>query len=120
MRALALAAALLLATGLPAEASGWHREYATWFGPGLWNNRTACGQRLTRRLAGVAHRTLACGTIIAIRYKGYRVRVPIVDRGPYGVPGLDWDLTAYTSCWQLTGNRPKDCSSKWVWFRVLR
>jgi rare lipoprotein A (peptidoglycan hydrolase) len=119
--ALALAAALLLATGLPAEAGGWHlHDYATWFGPGLYGKRTACGHKLTRRLAGVAHRTLPCGTLIAIRHKGYRVRVPVVDRGPWGVPGLDIDMTARTSCWQLTGGRPKDCSSKWIDWKVVR
>ena len=34
----------------------------SWYGPGLYGNGTACGQRLTKGLVGVAHRTLPCGT----------------------------------------------------------
>ena len=119
MRALALVAALLLPAWAPAEASVWHHEYATWYGPGFYGNRTACGQRLTRRLPGVAHRTLPCGTRVRIRFHGRVVTVPVVDRGPYGVPGLNIDMTAYTSCWQLA-DRPKNCSSKVIDWRIVR
>src|SRR5437588_9851339 len=41
---------------------------ATWYGPGLFGKRTACGQRLTRSLVGVAHRRLPCGTPVEIYY----------------------------------------------------
>jgi rare lipoprotein A (peptidoglycan hydrolase) len=42
---------------------------------------------------GVAHRTLPCGTPVAIDYQGRSIVVPVIDRGPYGVAGADWDLT---------------------------
>ena len=43
---------------------------STWYGPGFYGNRTACGQRLTRSTLGVAHRTLPCGTKVALRVNG--------------------------------------------------
>jgi rare lipoprotein A len=69
---------------------------ATWYGPGLYGNRTACGQTLTPELAGVAHKTLPCGTQVEISYRGSSVVVPVVDRGPF-VKGRTWDLTKATA-----------------------
>lgn len=65
---------------------------ATWYGPGFYGRTTACGQRMTRRLVGVAHRTLPCGTNVAVFYKGRTLTVPVVDRGPFR-NGAHWDLT---------------------------
>ncbi len=65
---------------------------ATWYGPGLYGNRTACGQELTPELVGVAHKTLPCGTPVEISYRGASLVVPVVDRGPF-VRGMTWDLT---------------------------
>jgi peptidoglycan lytic transglycosylase len=65
---------------------------ATWYGPGLYGNTTACGQELTPDLVGVAHRTLPCGTMVEVAYRGTSVVVPVVDRGPYA-DGMTWDLT---------------------------
>jgi len=69
---------------------------ATWYGPGLYGNRTACGQELTPDLVGVAHRTLPCGTMVQVAYGGTSVVVPVVDRGPYAA-GISWDLTEATA-----------------------
>lgn len=69
---------------------------ATWYGPGFYGNRTACGQILTRQMHGVAHRTLPCGTKVAISYAGKSIVVPVIDRGPYA-NGASWDLTGATS-----------------------
>jgi rare lipoprotein A len=69
---------------------------ATWFGPGFYGRRTACGQRMTRTLLGVAHRTLRCGTQVALLYRGRTLTVPVVDRGPFR-KGTRWDLTAATA-----------------------
>jgi len=66
---------------------------ATWYGPGLYGNTTACGQELTRELVGVAHKTLPCGTLVEVSYAGRSTVVPVVDRGPY-VKGRTWDLTS--------------------------
>jgi hypothetical protein len=66
---------------------------ATWFGPGFYGHKTACGQKMTRSLVGVAHRTLPCGTKVSFLYQGRTITVPVVDRGPYGA-GADWDLTS--------------------------
>jgi hypothetical protein len=69
---------------------------ATWYGPGFFGRRTACGVKLTRRLLGVAHRRLRCGTPVAISYRGRSITVPVVDRGPFK-RGRTWDLTAATA-----------------------
>lgn len=68
------------------------RERATWYGPGFWGNRTACGQRLRKRTVGVAHRRLPCGTRVVLRYRGRFLRTRVIDRGPYA-NGANWDLT---------------------------
>jgi rare lipoprotein A (peptidoglycan hydrolase) len=66
----------------------------SWYGPGFYGNRTACGLAMTRDLVGVAHRTLPCGTKVTFRNpdNGRTVTAPVVDRGPY-VAGRQWDLT---------------------------
>jgi rare lipoprotein A (peptidoglycan hydrolase) len=65
---------------------------ATWYGPGLYGRKTACGKKLTATTIGVANRTLKCGTKVAFYYKGRTMIVPVIDRGPYA-NGADWDLT---------------------------
>src|SRR5579871_6673758 len=41
---------------------------ATWFGPGFYGHKTACGQTLTPSVIGVAHRTLPCGTLVKVSW----------------------------------------------------
>ena len=68
-------------------------QKSTWYGPGFYGRRTACGQRLTKTLVGVAHKTHECGTKIAFLYRGRTITVPVIDRGPFA-NGAKWDLTA--------------------------
>jgi rare lipoprotein A len=68
----------------------------TWYGPGFYGNRTACGQRLTTSTLGVAHRTLPCGTRVALRVNGRSLVVPVIDRGPYA-RDVTYDLTSATA-----------------------
>lgn len=75
----------------------WHVTTASWYGPGFYGNRTACGLRYTKTIVGVAHRSLPCGTRLQIRWRGKTVTVPVIDRGPY-VKGRDLDLSAALSC----------------------
>jgi rare lipoprotein A len=85
------------AAALPTSAITVFRStVATWFGPGFYGHRTACGQRMTHRLLGVAHRTLPCGTKVALLYKGRTITVPVVDRGPFA-HGASYDLTSATA-----------------------
>jgi rare lipoprotein A (peptidoglycan hydrolase) len=65
---------------------------ATWYGPGLYGRHTACGQLLTARTIGVAHRSLPCGTPVKFLYRGHTIVAPVIDRGPY-TQGNSWDLT---------------------------
>jgi hypothetical protein len=66
---------------------------ATWYGPGFYGHRTACGKRLGRGTLGVAHRTLPCGTPVTFYHHGRFVTVAVIDRGPFR-QGVSWDLTA--------------------------
>jgi rare lipoprotein A (peptidoglycan hydrolase) len=65
---------------------------ATWYGPGLYGNGTACGQTLRPGTIGVAHRTLPCGTTVKLSYHGHSLVTRVIDRGPY-TAGNDFDLT---------------------------
>jgi hypothetical protein len=95
----------VLQTGSQATAAGASPELditvhrpavATWYGPGFYGHKTACGVKMTRTLLGVAHRTLPCGSEVAVLYKGRRITVPVVDRGPFR-RGTAYDLTAATA-----------------------
>jgi rare lipoprotein A (peptidoglycan hydrolase) len=65
---------------------------ASWYGPGLYGNGTACGQRLRPRTMGVAHKTLPCGSKVLLGYRGRYVITRVIDRGPYA-HGRTWDMT---------------------------
>lgn len=71
-------------------------ERATYYGPGFYGNRTACGITLSRSTLGVAHRTLPCGTRVSLYYGGRTITVPVIDRGPYA-NNANWDLTSATA-----------------------
>ena len=72
---------------------GFRFAGASWYGPGLWGRKTACGQTLRPTTIGVAHKTLPCGTMVKFAYHGHAVTAPVIDRGPY-VTGRSFDLTA--------------------------
>jgi hypothetical protein len=65
---------------------------ATWYGPGLYGNHTACGQTLLPGTVGVAHKTLPCGTTLKLAYHGHYLVTRVIDRGPY-TEGNAFDLT---------------------------
>ena len=75
-----------------ALALGWPVRTASFYGPGLWGNRTACGKVLRRGIRGVAHRSLPCGTRVAVYANGRIAIFPVIDRGPY-TSGVSIDLT---------------------------
>ena len=81
---------------LPAQTTPsegrWSRSLASWYGPGLYGNRTACGLILRTSTQGVAHKSLACGTLITFSYRGRTITVPVIDRGPFTGSRV-WDLT---------------------------
>lgn len=79
---------------VPTRSESFGRQVATWYGPGFFGNRTACGQTLRQKTWGIAHRTLPCGTLVTLVHRGRRVTVPVIDRGPYS--GATVDLTSRT------------------------
>ncbi len=78
----------------PKPGSPGKQTVATWYGPGFYGHTTACGQKLTPKLVGLASRTLPCGTLVRISYGGHLLTAPVVDRGPFGHSGAVWDLTS--------------------------
>ncbi len=73
----------------------YRQALASYYGPGLYGNGVACGGTLLPDTLGVANKTLPCGTMVRLRYRGHSVTVPVIDRGPY-VAGRDYDLTEAT------------------------
>jgi hypothetical protein len=69
---------------------------ATWYGPGFWGQKTACGVKLTKTTLGVAHKTLPCGTRVTVFLDGRQLDVPVIDRGPFA-HGASLDLTQATA-----------------------
>lgn len=77
------------------KLTAYRYALASWYGPGLYGNRTACGQTLSPSTRGVAHKSLPCGTKLSIRYGSKEVDVRVIDRGPY-VGDREFDLTQAT------------------------
>jgi hypothetical protein len=77
------------------HVTAYRYAQASWYGPGLYGNRTACGQTLTSSTRGVANKSLPCGTKLSIRYGSKEVHVQVIDRGPY-VGSREFDLTQAT------------------------
>jgi len=70
---------------------------ASWYGPGLWGNGTACGKVTLRpNTIGVANKNLPCGTRVLFGFRGKFIIAPVIDRGPY-IAGRTWDLTKAAS-----------------------
>ena len=94
LRAVPDAATATLATSssdaLTGTATIYRRTRATWYG--MFGRKTACGVRLTRATMGLAHKTLPCGTMVAVYLDGRTIEVPVIDRGPYA-KGVAIDLT---------------------------
>lgn len=118
LAAAAIAASPLVAGTAAADPSPWQVSGATYYGPGLYGNRTACGQTLTPDLVGVAHRSLPCGTQVEFEWHGRTVTAPVVDRGPYGSSAIEWDLTE-ALCQRLSGPGDSRCVTHEIAWRTL-
>jgi len=101
-----------------ADPSPWQVSGATFYGPGLYGNRTACGQALSPDLVGVASRSLPCGTNVEFEWHGRTVTAPVVDRGPYGSTSIQWDLTEAT-CRRLSAPDDDRCITHEIAWRTL-
>ena len=93
--AVAPAAAAPVAAAPAAAAPAGGTVIASWYGPGFYGNRTACGQLYTPEIIGVAHKTLPCGTLLELEFRGRVVTVPVIDRGPF-IAGRTLDLSNAT------------------------
>ena len=77
---------------LPQPVPSWYNALAAPYAPSRSRDRTACGQRTSPKLMGVAHPVLPCGVRLYISFRGTRVLTQVIDRGPF-VPGRDFDIT---------------------------
>jgi rare lipoprotein A len=76
----------------PGRLDVYRLAEASWYGGG---GSLACGGTLSSSTLGVANKTLPCGTVVLLRYRGRSLRVRVIDRGPY-VAGREYDLTEAT------------------------
>jgi rare lipoprotein A len=86
-------AATYRATTSSSGSGGWRWAAVSWYGPGFYGQRTACGLTYTRSIIGVANRSLPCGARVQFRHAGRVVTAPVIDRGPYA-GGRSFDLSA--------------------------
>ncbi len=122
-RVLVLVFAALALVLLPAGESAaatyqpgvWNVSQATFYGPGLYGGRTACGGTLTPDTRGVAHRSLSCGHLVEFEWHGAHVVVSVIDRGPFG--SATWDLTAAT-CRDLSASGHDRCMTGDIAWRI--
>jgi hypothetical protein len=75
------------------QVNVYRKVFASWYSIG--GGQVACpGGRMGAKYV-VAHKTLPCGTMVTLRYRGRTVRAKVVDRGPF-VGGREFDLDAST------------------------
>ena len=65
---------------------------ATWYGPGFYGHRTACGQLLRPGRSALPTRDFPAAPRSLSPITGIRRSRPVIDRGPY-TEGNDWDLS---------------------------
>jgi hypothetical protein len=70
----------------------FRNTFASWYGPGFYGHRTACGTTFSANVMGVANRTLPCGTRLFLRHGERTVRVQVIDRGPFNF-SREFDLS---------------------------
>jgi hypothetical protein len=93
VRAVPTNATIRAPNSIPVKTISVYKSFsATWFGPGFYGNRTGCGKKMTRKLIGVAHKKLKCGTKVEVYYRGRVIVAPVVDRGPFR-HNTEYDLT---------------------------
>ena len=96
------------AAAAPPVATEWKRALAGPYTLPAGTKLTACGQRASESILGVAHPVLPCGAKVVIRFDGKDVLTQVVDRGA-GLPGREFDLTpALAKRIGLTGVQPID------------
>jgi rare lipoprotein A (peptidoglycan hydrolase) len=115
MYALAIISVLLLSAS-PADARPMDQATATWYGPGFYGNRTACGQRYSIQHRGVAVPSagryyLRCGTPVVICRRQTCVRVRVTDTG--GFRNHRFDLSARTAMDLCGCGRPYTMQVRW-------
>jgi Lytic transglycolase len=94
------------AAGPPPAAAEWNRALAGPFTLPAGTKLTACGQKASESILGVAHPVLPCGAKVVIRFDDQDVLTQVVDRGA-GLPGREFDLTpALAKRIGLTGVQP--------------
>ena len=86
---------LAVSRSLRRRANVYRPAAASWYGPGFYGGRTACGYTLDASTRGVANKSLPCGTKVRFRYHGRTTVAKVIDRGPYA-GGREWDLTPAT------------------------
>ena len=88
---------------------------ATFYGPGFYGKRTACGQIMQRDSQWVAvssskRSEFPCGTLIRFEWHGREIVVPVLDVCPGCKGNHLWDLSAGTCYYLQQEGRPPRCN----------
>lgn len=86
------------------------RGIATWYGPGFYGRRTACRQKYSIRIRGVAHNHGDCGDRFTICHRSRCVRVVKIDTGGFSHA---FDLSARTAMDLCRCSRPYTMTVNW-------
>lgn len=89
----ATAAALVLSPAADARRVKWKTATASWYQ--LTGNTLGCGGKMYEGQLGVANKSLPCGSKIRLMYRGHKITVRVIDRGPYA-GSRSFDLTRAT------------------------
>lgn len=117
MRKLALAAIALvfyLTPATPASAA-WLSSAASWYGPGFYGQRTACGKTLTTDsmwVAALKPQLAKCGMRVTICKSGRCYKVRVMDRGAWRGDARAWDM-APGLCRRLLGGKCYTTTVRW-------
>ena len=100
----------------------WRVNKATFYGPGFYGRRTACGQTMRPESQWVAvsqsqRRQFPCGTLVRFEWQGRELVVPVNDVCPGCKGNHLWDLSAGACHYLSQGTKPRCNSGSIAWTR---
>jgi rare lipoprotein A (peptidoglycan hydrolase) len=93
-------------------------DRSTWYGPGFYGNSTACGQRYTKSIRGVAvpssgRKNMKCGTKVTICRLKKCTHIRVIDTG--GFRDHQFDLSARTAMDLCRCSKPYTMQVRWTY-----
>lgn len=112
---LAIVAISFFVTPATPSSAAWSTSYASWYGPGFYGQRTACGKTLTTTsmwVAALRSDLARCGMRVTVCKNSRCYHVRVMDRGAFRSDGRVWDL-APGLCKKLLVGRCYTTTVRW-------